>query len=105
LALGFQVGVVCDLSGFLFDVAFQFMKLAFDLILRARFHLVPPLLFRELFTKAVSGIHPFVDRDRPFGATSIRIGVSRQVNLPSSATGANENIPTPHHRAETTPEE
>src|ERR1017187_535135 len=43
LAFGFQVGVVRDLSGFLFNVAFQFMKLAFDLILRARFHLV--LLF------------------------------------------------------------
>jgi hypothetical protein len=55
LAFGFQVGVVRDLSGFLFDVAFQFMKLAFDLIFRARFHLVP-LFFRELSTKAVSGV-------------------------------------------------
>jgi hypothetical protein len=42
LALGFQLRVVCDLSGFLFDVAFYFMTLAFDLILRACFHLVPP---------------------------------------------------------------
>jgi hypothetical protein len=48
LAFAFQVGVVRDLSGFLFNVAFQFMKIAFDLILRARFHLVTPLLFREL---------------------------------------------------------
>jgi hypothetical protein len=33
LAFGLQVGVVRDLSGFFFNVAFQFMKLAFDLIL------------------------------------------------------------------------
>src|ERR1035441_1128829 len=44
-------------------------------------------------------------RDRPSGATSMRIGVSGQVNLPPSATCANENIPTPHHRAETILEE
>jgi hypothetical protein len=31
--------------------------------------------------------------------------VSDQVNLAAGATRANENIPTPHHRAETTPEE
>jgi hypothetical protein len=46
LAFGFQVGVIRDLSGFLFNVAFQLMKLAFDLILRARFHSVSPLLSR-----------------------------------------------------------
>jgi hypothetical protein len=39
-AFGFQVGVVRDLSGRLFDVALQFMKLAFDLIFRARVHLL-----------------------------------------------------------------
>jgi hypothetical protein len=38
LAFGFQVGVVRDLSGGLFDAAFQFMKLALDLIFVARFH-------------------------------------------------------------------
>ena len=51
-AFGFQVGVARDLSGCLFDVAFQFMKLAFDLIFRARFHLVSTLFFRELSTKS-----------------------------------------------------
>jgi hypothetical protein len=56
LAFGFQVGVVRSLSGCLFDAAFQFMKLAFDLIFRARFHLVSPLFFRELSTKAFSGV-------------------------------------------------
>jgi hypothetical protein len=30
------------------------MKLAFDLILRARFHLFSPLFFRKLSTKAIS---------------------------------------------------
>jgi hypothetical protein len=40
LAFGFQVGVVRDLSGCLFDVAFQFMKLALDLIFLAQFHRV-----------------------------------------------------------------
>jgi hypothetical protein len=40
LAFGFQVGVVRDLSGGLFDAAFQFMKLALDLIFLTRFHLV-----------------------------------------------------------------
>jgi len=40
LAFGFQVGVVHDLSGCLFDAAFQFMKLALDLIFLARFHRV-----------------------------------------------------------------
>jgi hypothetical protein len=40
LAFGFQVGVVRDLPGCLFDVAFQFMKLALDLIFLARFHRV-----------------------------------------------------------------
>jgi hypothetical protein len=49
LAFGFQVGVVRDLSGFLFNVAFQFMTLAFDLILSAWFHLVSPLLFSRTF--------------------------------------------------------
>jgi hypothetical protein len=38
LAFGFQVGVVRDLSGCLFDVAFQLMNLALDLIFFARFH-------------------------------------------------------------------
>jgi hypothetical protein len=56
LAFGRQVGVVRDLSGFLFNAAFQFTKLSFDLILRARFHLVSPLLFLGLSTKASSGI-------------------------------------------------
>jgi hypothetical protein len=42
LAVGLQVSVVRDLSRFLFDLTFQFMNLAFDLILRARFHLFTP---------------------------------------------------------------
>src|SRR5580704_13043973 len=49
LAFGFQVGVVRSLSGCLFDAAFQFMKLAFDLIFRARFHLVSPLFLSRTF--------------------------------------------------------
>jgi hypothetical protein len=53
LALGFQVGVVRDLSGCLFDVAFQFMNLAFDLIFRARFHLVSPLSLSRTFHKTL----------------------------------------------------
>src|ERR1022692_2973880 len=51
LAFGFQVGVARDLSGCLFDVAFQFMKLAFDLIFRTRFHLVSPLSLLRTFHK------------------------------------------------------
>jgi hypothetical protein len=42
LAVGLQVSVVRDLSHFLFNLAFQFMNLAFDLIVRARFHLFTP---------------------------------------------------------------
>jgi hypothetical protein len=38
LAFSLQVGVRRDLPCFLFDLPFQLMKLAFDLILRARFH-------------------------------------------------------------------
>src|ERR1035437_8712076 len=41
-AVGLQVSVVRDLSHFLFNLAFQFMNLAFDLIVRARFHLFTP---------------------------------------------------------------
>jgi hypothetical protein len=65
LAFGLQVGVVRDLSGLLLNIAFQFMKLAFDLILRARFYWVSPLLFRELplkllpvFGKVSSALRP-----------------------------------------------
>jgi hypothetical protein len=93
LAFGRQIGVVRDLSGFLDNLAFQFMKLAFDLIRRARFHLVSPLLFRELSTKA-----------RPFDATGIPL-VAERANLPSSATRANENIPSLRRPAGTTREE
>jgi hypothetical protein len=45
LAIRRQVGVVCDPAGLLFGFAFHFVKSAFDLILRARFHhylLLPP---------------------------------------------------------------
>jgi len=38
LAFGRKGGVVRDLSRFLFNFSFQFVKLAFDLIRRARFH-------------------------------------------------------------------
>jgi hypothetical protein len=42
LAFGLQVGIVRYLACFLFDCAFHFMKLASNLILRARFHPVSP---------------------------------------------------------------
>jgi hypothetical protein len=47
-AFGRQFGVVRNLSGFLFEFTFHVMQRAFDLILRARFHLVFPLFLREL---------------------------------------------------------
>jgi hypothetical protein len=47
LAFGCQAGVAGDLSRRLFNRALHLMKLAFDLIRRARFHLFSPLLFRE----------------------------------------------------------
>src|ERR1035437_9091138 len=47
LAVGLQVSVVRDLSRFLFNLTFQFMKLAFELILRTRFHLFSPFFFRK----------------------------------------------------------
>ena len=51
LAFGHQVGIVRGLSRFLLNCAFYFMKLAFDLILRARFHLFSPLFFRKLLKR------------------------------------------------------
>jgi hypothetical protein len=38
-AFSFQVGIVGDLTGRLLDFALHFVKLAFDLIVRARIHL------------------------------------------------------------------
>jgi hypothetical protein len=58
LAFGRQCGVVRDLSGFLFDVAFHFMKLALDLIFRARFHLCSPLSFAHVPLPAPTRISP-----------------------------------------------
>jgi hypothetical protein len=54
---------------------------------------------------SLSGASPFVIEVALLGATSIRVGGLGQVNLPAGATRANENIPTPHHRAETILEE
>jgi len=38
LAFGYHVGIVRDPTHFFFSYTFDFMKLAFNLILRARFH-------------------------------------------------------------------
>jgi hypothetical protein len=38
LAFGYHVGIVRDPTHFFFGFTFDFMKLAFNLILRARFH-------------------------------------------------------------------
>src|ERR1035441_10091442 len=51
LAFGHQGGIVRGLSRFLLNCAIYFMKLAFDLILRARFHLFSPLFFRKLLKR------------------------------------------------------
>src|ERR1017187_26794 len=49
LAFGLQLGVVRDLSRFLFGFAFHFMDVSFDLILCARFHIYSPLFFPARF--------------------------------------------------------
>src|ERR1022692_2499443 len=41
-AFSLQVGIVRDFARLLFDFAFHFMKLAFNLIFRTRFHLFSP---------------------------------------------------------------
>ena len=51
-----SVWVVRNLPGFLFEFTFHVMQRAFNLILRARFHLVFPLFFRTVLTKAISAI-------------------------------------------------
>jgi hypothetical protein len=71
LAFGLQVGVVRDLSGCLFDVAFQFMKLAFDLIFRARVH----LLFLFSFENSSLKLFPV------FGAVGLS-ALPRRLQLP-----------------------
>jgi hypothetical protein len=42
LAFGRQVGIVRELPSFLLDFTLQLMKVAFDLVVRARFHRFSP---------------------------------------------------------------
>jgi hypothetical protein len=45
LAFGLQIGIVNDLPGYFLDFTLCFMKLAFCLVLRTRFHGISPLEF------------------------------------------------------------
>jgi hypothetical protein len=60
LAFSGQVGVVRDLSRFLLNFAFHFMKLACDLILRARFHVSSCSQYQPSILKAAvyNGFNP-----------------------------------------------
>jgi hypothetical protein len=75
LAVGCQAGIVRELSRFLFGLAFQFMQLAFDLIVRARFHVF--LLFslgvRRDFFNRVS--HIGIGNPAP-NPRAVRYGIS-----------------------------
>jgi len=43
LAFGGQIGIVDDLTRLLFDSTLRLMQIAFDFVLRALIHVIPPL--------------------------------------------------------------
>jgi hypothetical protein len=56
LACFLQPGIVGDLARFLFDLPFHFMKLAFDLVFRTRFHLLSPCRIQFATAKRLKAV-------------------------------------------------
>jgi hypothetical protein len=60
LAFSRQVGVVRDLTHFLFNGPFDFMKLAFNLVFRARLHRILPAFPELTFSSPTMETAPLV---------------------------------------------